>query len=134
MMPISSQKADFLRKRRAEFMTEKKLDNTSSSIDKQSRTKESKASTKKKALVDQAVLSKQQQEVEWRRTTLDIRAEYAEKLKALSFIGNLSIKDIVDKIFDNFFSSQKDLFPTSIDFLRKKQAELIEELFKETSK
>ncbi len=110
-------------------MQDKKLENTASHIGKNSRKKEGKASA-----ANQTFSSKEQQEVEWRRTTLDIRAEYAEKLKALSFIGNLSIKDIVDKIFENFFSSQKDLFPTSIDFLHKKQAELIEELFKETSK
>ncbi len=115
-------------------MQDKKLGKTSSLTDKNSRKKESKSTNPKASPANQSAPSKEQQEVEWRRTTLDIRAEYAEKLKALSFMGNLSIKDIVDKIFENFFSSQKDLFPTSIDFLHKKQAELIEELFKETSK
>ena len=69
----------------------------------------------------------------WTRATFIIREEHLEKIKTLAFMGKIPIKDLVDRVFKSFFSSKKNqnLFSSKKDLFPQRQAELLEELFKE---
>lgn len=67
----------------------------------------------------------------WTRATFIVREEYLEKIKTLAFMGKMSMKDLIDKIFDSFFFSKKSLFSAKKELFPQRQAELLEELFKE---
>ena len=46
----------------------------------------------------------------WTRATVILREEHKEKLELIAFMSNISLKDVIDKILDNFFSD-KDIQP-----------------------
>jgi hypothetical protein len=91
------------------------------------------SSRKQKLTVDPSSVpsTKIRLEPGWTRATFIVREEYIEKIKTLAFMGKISMKDLIDKIFDSFFSSKKSLFSSKKDLIPQRQAELLEEFFKE---
>lgn len=42
----------------------------------------------------------------WTRKTILVREEHFEKLKAFAFWGQMPLKDVVDRMFEEFFSTK----------------------------